>query len=101
MFHTLACSTTNVIYWMEPMIPKLYSDRYTNVKLEFDDVEFPMTQRTCALVLRATKSIWNTCRIVIHDAKFTGIAVLVRYYLLMCTGTSYACSPLTQSLFCV
>ena len=75
------------------MIPKLYSDRYTNVKLEFDDVEFPMTQRTCALVMRATKSMWNTYRIVIHDAKFTGIDVLVSFLLFVHVHGHVLCFP--------
>lgn len=76
MLHTMACVQSNVIFWMEPVLPKQYSEKYTHVQREFEDTKFPMSQRTCALMLRATKSIWNSHRLVVHDAKFSGVAVM-------------------------
>lgn len=77
MFHTIACAFSKVIFWMEIHLPLKYAAQYTAVNREFDDHVFPMTPKTCALLLRATKPIWNSQRLVIMDAAFSGIAVLV------------------------
>ena len=55
MFHTLACAVSNVIFWMELLIPKKYAEEYRAVSREFDDCDFQMAPKTCALLLRATK----------------------------------------------
>lgn len=78
MFHTMACA---FIFWMEVHIPRDYAAKYVAVCREFDDVQFCMTPRMCALVLLwATKSIWNSKRLVVMDAAFSGVAVLVSIF---------------------
>ena len=78
LYHTMACGLSKVIYWMEVLIPQQYSLDYQTVEREFSDGCFPMAPKTCALVLRATQSIWHTHRLVIMDPGFTGLSVVVR-----------------------
>lgn len=78
MYHSIACSITGIIFFVELLIPRSYAVRYTAVVREYDDIEFPMAPKTCALLLRATNSLKHSHRIIVMDAGFTSIAVLVR-----------------------
>ena len=79
-FHTMACAFSKVIFWIEVHIPLDYAGKYVAVRREFDNVQFCMTPKRCALLLRATKSIWNSKRLIVMDAAFSGIAVLVSIF---------------------
>jgi len=78
LYHTMACGLSKVIFWMEVLIPKDYVEKYQAVQREFVHNHFPMAPKTCALVLRATSSIWHTHRLVVMPAGFTGLSVVVR-----------------------
>ena len=80
MFRTMACAFSKVIFWLEVHIPLDYAAKHVAVRREFDDVHFFATPKMCALLLRATKSIWNSKRLVVMDAAFSGLSVLVRIF---------------------
>ena len=76
-YHTIACAKSKAIFYMECRIPAKYSLKHHNVRREFDDKGFPISPKTCALLLRATRSIWHSHRVVVMDAAFTSVAALV------------------------
>ena len=78
-FHTIACSETGILYAMEIVEGK---DKPPEVKKEF--AEFG---KTTLLMLRLTRSLWGTGKVVVLDSRFCVLRGIIKFkkrYILSC-----------------
>jgi hypothetical protein len=69
-YHTIACGLTSIIFYMEMVEGKGRSK-------ELGQMEFEPLGKTVGLLLRMTRPIWNTGRVVILDSGFCVLSGIV------------------------
>jgi hypothetical protein len=71
-YHTIACGKSGILYGMEMVEGK---DAPPEIKKDFDEMG-----RTVALLLRLTKNIWTTGKVVILDSGFCVLRGLIELF---------------------